>query len=151
MHTPDSLNFLPPNAEAEPKRRRKRGKWIVVDDDPMTRAVIALVLKDVMRIEVIECNSGDLAWDVWRTIPGIEGVVTDLHMPGMNGLDLAERVHAHTPDAPIIMVTACPEDADWTDPRRIAIRRVVSKPFTCADLVTAMRETLQSTTWLEAA
>ena len=47
-------------------------------------------------------------------------VVTDLNMPGMNGLELCERIVAKRPDVPVIVITALrqPRGGDRRHPRR---------------------------------
>lgn len=151
MDTHTSLNYLPMSRVPEKGGFGPRGKWLVVDDDPLIRSVIAIVLEDLANISVVECNSGQVAWDAWRGLPNIEGVVTDLDMPGVNGIELAAKIHGKNPETPIILVTACAEDLEGIELRKFGIRRVISKPFSCKELVAALRETLRATNWLAAA
>ena len=128
-----------------------RGKWLVVDDDPLIRSVIASILEDHLNASVIECDSGDLAWEVWRQFPGIEGVITDRDMPGMDGLELAARIRAEDPAIPVILVTACPEglDPEWLGKR--GIDRMLTKPFSCGELASAVHASQEVTNLLAAA
>jgi DNA-binding response OmpR family regulator len=45
--------------------------------------------------------------DLARQHP-LEAVILDIMMPGMSGLEVLERLHAHDPDLPVIMLTAYP-------------------------------------------
>jgi CheY-like chemotaxis protein len=128
-----------------------RGKWLVVDDDSLIRSVIALALEDQTEVGVTECDSGDSAWEAWKGLRGIEGIITDLDMPGMNGLELASRIHAQNPEMPIILVTARPEGLDCEELREYGIRHILAKPFSCDALISALRQSVQTTTWLAAA
>lgn len=77
---------------------------LVVDDDPNM-------------CELLESSLLRRGYDVvWRTSAdgGLQAlletdfdvVVTDLNMPGTNGIDLCERVSANRPDVPVVMITA---------------------------------------------
>jgi CheY-like chemotaxis protein len=148
-HTPS--NRLPLNTGRTPFGQGQRGKWLVVDDDPLMRAVIAEVLIDRANAAVVECDSGEVAWEAWKNLPDIEGVVTDFDMPGMDGLELAAKIHAERPELPILLVTACCDDLDWSGLSRRGLRRVLPKPFSCDELLSAWEETQQTTNWLAAA
>lgn len=41
-----------------------------------------------------------------ETISRVSVVITDYDMPGMNGLTLADRLHAYFPGMPVVLVTA---------------------------------------------
>ena len=51
---------------------------------------------------VIVCTSGEEALEVFRS-GGIDLVLTDLMMPGMNGDELAKHVKQVSPETPIIL------------------------------------------------
>ena len=67
-------------------------------------------------------------------------VVTDYRMEGMDGVELAKRIHAQAPDLPIIIVSGCtaPEPCDavsaWVEKENMfpalldAIRRLLNEP-----------------------
>lgn len=151
MDTPHTLNYFPLTQGVESGCLSPGGKWLVVDDDPMMRTVMATVLEEQANTAVIECDSGNLAWEAWKRFPGIAGVVTDRHMPGMDGLELAARIHAQRPEIPIILVTACLDGLDLSELREIGVREVIAKPFSCDELVSAIHGILAATSWLAAA
>ena len=123
----------------------------VPDDDPVMRSVIATIVREVTGTEVIQCSSGKEAWDAWSTILGIEGVVTDWDMPDMDGLDLAERIHARNPDFPIILITGRLAEFDWNRMLDCGVRQLLSKPFTCESLTKAVKQCLLMASLLAAA
>lgn len=151
MDTPHTLNYFPLTQGVESGCVSPSGKWLVVDDDPLMRSVIATVLEEQTNIAVVECDNGDLALEIWKRFPGIAGIVTDRNMPGMDGLELAARIHAQSPELPIILVTACPEGLDMSELREIGVRQIIAKPFSCDELVTAIHSILVATSWLAAA
>ena len=106
---------------------------LVVDDEAYARQVVADALSTEGHrivtagngLEALEALAGGEPWDV---------VVTDFHMPGMDGLQLA-RLLAGRPEAPlpVVMVSG--------DPDALGFREVFTalpKPIDAQELVTAV-------------
>src|SRR5215475_8319858 len=56
-------------------------------------------------------------------------IITDLHMPGLNGLDLQSRLEAEGHRTPIIFITAYPKEAARTRALNAGAVAFLSKPF----------------------
>ena len=69
-------------------------------------------------------------------------VITDLAMPGMNGLDLARALRARDPDVPVMLLTGWGLGLDESCPSGITL--VVRKPVTLKDLHSAVARTAAS-------
>ncbi len=82
----------------------ERGCVVVVDDDADMAELIALAL-DASGYRSITCSGAEPALAALSE-HDVDAVVTDLNMPGMNGLEFCERVASNRPDLPIIIVTA---------------------------------------------
>ncbi len=68
----------------------------------------------------------------------LDAVLTDVDMPGMNGLELAARIQAADPGARILIMTGClPPGASM--PCRC---RAIAKPFRPNELLSMVREVL---------
>lgn len=77
---------------------------LIVDDEPNLRKVLgALLSKD--GYEVLEAESGKAALDVLRR-ESVEIVISDLRMPGMDGLELLRRIRKEWPHIIVVMLTA---------------------------------------------
>jgi two-component system response regulator MprA len=77
---------------------------LVVDDDPGIRDALALLLEDEGYV-VLTAPDGLAALEaVARDSPDL--VITDLHMPGLDGVGLIERLQSEWPDLPIFIVSA---------------------------------------------
>ena len=76
---------------------------LLVDDEPGLRKVLGLSLED-RGYRVFTASSGRAALDLFdRTHPAI--VLTDIKMPGMDGLDLLKSLKDRDPQTEIIMIT----------------------------------------------
>jgi len=80
------------------------GRILIVDDDPN----MCKMIEGFLRTQGFESSwytSAEAAFSTLQT--GVfDVVVTDLNMPGMNGVDLCERIVANRPDLPVVVITA---------------------------------------------
>lgn len=76
---------------------------LLVDDEPGIRKVVGIALED-MGYRVLEAASGEEALAVFRRErPSV--VLTDIRMPGMDGLELLRLLKDESPDTEVILVT----------------------------------------------
>jgi len=76
---------------------------LLVDDEEDIRDVLRLPLMD-LGFEVIEAESGEDALTLFREVhPPM--VLTDIKMPGMDGIELLQRVKRENPETEVIMIT----------------------------------------------
>ena len=98
---------------------------LLVDDEPGVRFALTEVLVD-RGYRVVTAGSGAQALTL---LDGVDVVVTDLSMPGMDGLELTTQIAARAPGLPVILLTAHGSD----NMVRIASSRgacgCLSKPF----------------------
>jgi CheY-like chemotaxis protein len=79
-------------------------KVLVVDDDPVVGKSFHRVLSKDKGYIVITAQNAAEALERLRE-QEYDLVVTDIKMPGMNGVELAERVRANQPWTPVVIVT----------------------------------------------
>ncbi len=106
-----------------------RARILLVDDDMLISMSTVEMLEDLGH-EVIEVNSGDSALAALKRDSGIDLMITDFSMPGMNGAQLAERALNMAPGLPIILATGYAEMPAGTS---INLPRL-SKPYSQAQL-----------------
>ena len=82
---------------------RAMHKILVVDDDPVVGKSFNRVLTDKGYIVITAQNAAEALTKLQEG--GYEAVFTDIKMPGMDGLELAERVKAKTPWTPVVIIT----------------------------------------------
>lgn len=80
------------------------GKVLVVDDEPNATKVLSAILSDA-GYNVVESSNGEKAIKIISK-KDIDVVVTDLKMPGKDGMQLFDYVIENYPDIPVIFLTA---------------------------------------------
>lgn len=121
--------------------QKEGNKILVVDDDDGFRLMLTETLK-LTGYDVVACSDADQAI---RRLDrnGIGTVITDIKMPGMDGLSLARHIKNNRPEIPVILITAflSPEeqyiDADIAD-------GFLMKPFR-VESITDLLESLSDT------
>ena len=99
---------------------------LLVDDDDDIRDVAAAALELVNGFRIVTASNGlDALRQAKEHRP--DGIVLDVMMPGMDGLETVERLHADqaTADIPVILLTARVDGEKPTD----AVAGVIRKPF----------------------
>jgi two-component system NtrC family response regulator len=77
---------------------------LIVDDEKNYLTILSAVLEDE-GFEILTALSGREALEVHKT-SDLDLIVTDMKMPGMDGIELLEHIKSVDPDLPIIMMTA---------------------------------------------
>src|SRR2546430_15730004 len=80
------------------------GHVLIVDDDPAVGTVLSGLLQQG-DIEASWVSSGALALE-HLSQQAVDAVVTDLRMPGMDGMQVLQQIGARFPGIPVIMMTA---------------------------------------------
>jgi two-component system response regulator FlrC len=121
---------------------------LVVDDDPGMRDGMALSLKR-SGFFTEQARGGEEALRMVR--PGAyDAVVTDLRMPGMDGLQLTARLKAVDPGLPVLLITAFGSLESAREAMRLGAFDFLSKPFSPEELITALNKALKSEGHLKA-
>jgi len=104
-----------------------RQRVLLVDDDAAVRTVLAALLRQA-GVEPVEAESARSALE--RLAEGsIDLVITDLRMPGMDGMELLGRSLETWPDVPVVMLTAHGSVPLAVDAMRRGAFEFVLKPF----------------------
>ena len=102
-------------------------KVLVVDDDPVVAKSFDRVLSG-KGYAVITAADGEEALNKLRT-ENYDVVFTDIKMPGMSGLEVAERVRASQPWLPVVIVTGYGTDAYEARAKAAGVAGFLRKPL----------------------
>ncbi len=114
------------------------GTVLVVEDEPTVRDMTRQVLRRA-GWNVIEMSNGAEAWAFFETMTRpVDAMVSDVVMPGLSGLELAERVLDRHPDIRIVLLSGY--TAETLDLERVIARgvRFVPKPVSGRQLLAAI-------------
>jgi FixJ family two-component response regulator len=123
--------------------------------DDVSRELLIAVIDDdeSFRLALVD-SLGSLGYDpcgfasaeefiAWEANASCNCVITDIHMPGMSGLDLARLLTARRRGVPVVMVTARSDlgiDADAAANGAICLLR---KPFKTNELIDCLEKALK--------
>ena len=110
---------------------------LVVEDEPLIRMLTAYLLREG-GFEVLEAGTGAEALDLLANGHRVGLILTDIRMPGVDGITLSQRVRSSHPKIPIVFVTG--EAA--LDKEQLAGRPCLSKPLTPDELMAAVNEAI---------
>lgn len=115
---------------------------ILAEDDDNLRPFLARSLENAGH-EVLAFSDGEEALPALHA-GGIDILISDLVMPGMNGIELARHAREHTPDLPVIFITGFSAVAMEALNSVDGVSKVLSKPFHLNSLVDAVRTALKA-------
>ncbi|HVY36824.1 MAG TPA: sigma-54 dependent transcriptional regulator [Polyangia bacterium] len=109
-----------------------KGRILIVDDEVNARTALIELLRD-------EGYAVDAAADAFKALGKLADfapdlVVTDLKMPGMDGLQLLAKLHEGDPELPVIVMTAFGEVETAVKAMRSGARDYLSKPVNVGEL-----------------
>jgi CheY-like chemotaxis protein len=107
----------------------KHGTILVIDDEGEVRGVIAKMIER-MGFNVKVAASGIQGIDSIKSgISDLWGVLLDLSMAEMNGIEVAEAIRAMLPTLPIILMSGYSAEDIQLQDNRLAIHGFIQKPF----------------------
>jgi two-component system chemotaxis response regulator CheY len=110
-------------------------KILIVDDFSTMRRIIKNLLRDLGFTNTVEADDGLTAWPILEQ-GGIDFLVTDWNMPGMQGIDLLKKVRADEKlgAMPVLMVTAETKREQIIEAAQAGVNGYIVKPFTASTL-----------------
>ena len=118
---------------------------LVVDDEPD----VAELFRQQFRRETRQgtyvmhfAGSGEQAMDMLagEIRPELIVILSDINMPGIDGLQLLDEIKQHRPDLPVMMVTAYGDDERRRRAEQLGASEFITKPVDFAHLKERLRE-----------
>ncbi|MFT7003849.1 MAG: DNA-binding response OmpR family regulator [Sulfurimonas sp.] len=113
---------------------------LVVEDDEIARKTIKHEIKPYC-LNFFEANDGFTGLEVFKNHP-IDVIVTDIHMPGINGLDMIDEILKLKPEQLFIVMTSYDTDQNIMHSIKEGVCSFLRKPLSINDLRTALLMTL---------
>ena len=104
----------------------KRKKLLIIDDDALVRRSIAVYLADSGFDVYEEGEANQLCEAIKKYDPDL--VITDLRMPGADGLQVLKQIRQHQPDLPVIIVSGAGSLGDVVQVLRLGASDYLVKP-----------------------
>jgi len=130
-----SENFTPLN--------RPAGRTVLLtEDDSLTSDCIQVMLEGE-DFQVLRARHGEEALDIWRQRGReVDVLLTDLNLPGINGLELAQRLTSDVKSLKTIFISGYPDLI--ADAQDIPASFFLQKPFTATDLTNRIKAILNA-------
>ncbi len=138
-----TVQVLLPLAETEPVRegppaappleRQASDLILVIDDEPGLRTIVQRCLATA-GLSVLEAENGKAGIDLLKSTPQIGGVVLDLTMPGIPGIEVLRFVRKEYPDIPVLLMSGYSQSEVPTDLADTTAVDFLAKPFRAAEL-----------------
>ena len=117
-----------------------RVQVILIDDDPHLRQALYQTL-DLAGLNVLPlAEANGLAERIGRDWPGV--VVSDIRMPGMDGLELLAQLHGQDPELPVLLITGHGDVPLAVQAMRAGAYDFLEKPFASDALLDSVRRAL---------
>ena len=115
---------------------------LLLDDEEVIAAMERKILEG-LGYRVTALTSSKEAWELLRAQPNLfDLVITDMTMPGMTGVDLADKYFALKPNASIILCTGFSRLVNGDRAKALGIRAFLMKPVSRKELAKTVRQVL---------
>jgi DNA-binding NtrC family response regulator len=121
--------------------QKRLGRILVVDDEANARLALADLLRD-------EGYKVDTAADAFKAIGKLDSfaphlVLTDLRMPGMDGIELMDKIRARPESVPVVLMTAFGAVETAVSAMRKGASDYLVKPINFDELLIVLARTLE--------
>jgi len=113
---------------------------LVVDDDPGLRESFRLILED--EFDVLEVPDGVQALEIIRSCQ-VDLVLLDIRLPGMDGIEVLERIKAVDEQVEVILVTAVKTLRTAVEAMKLGAFDYLTKPFDEDEVLSLIRRALE--------
>jgi two-component system C4-dicarboxylate transport response regulator DctD len=117
-----------------------RTQVLLIDDDPHLRQALSQTL-DLAGLQVTSLGDArGVAGGIERDWPGV--VVSDIRMPGIDGLQLLQQLQQQDPELPVLLITGHGDVPLAVQAMRAGAYDFLEKPFASDDLLDSVRRAL---------
>lgn len=106
------------------------GTVLIVEDVETCASTLEIALSGISDLRIVTVPSAEQAWQLLKN-DTISLLITDLHMPGMDGFQLIEQLRSDPEHAalPVVVITGCTNADTPERVRKLGINAFFSKPY----------------------
>jgi two-component system response regulator (stage 0 sporulation protein F) len=113
---------------------------LIVDDEERLGKALARSFSEE-NYRTLNATTGEAAIDLLKNRK-VDLVITDLVMPGMDGMTLVKNARKMVPEIKIVIITAYGSAESMREAKELGVAHYLAKPFDLADLKSKVRELL---------
>jgi DNA-binding NtrC family response regulator len=114
---------------------------LLIDDEKIALLNLTHVLEQE-GYQVTACLDGESGLQAMQKTP-FDLVLTDLRMPGIDGMEVLQHIKATTPDVPVVMITGHATLDSAVDAMKAGAYHYIAKPFRLAEAREVVRGALE--------
>jgi CheY-like chemotaxis protein len=122
-----------PDRESQKIVLKRRYRVLVVDDDSEAREIVEAVLIEAGYAVEVAADGFEAVAKLQATVPDL--VLTDLMMPGMHGVDLAQWIRTYKTGLPVVVITGRETYGLRTDAEAYGAIACLVKPVNLEELL----------------
>jgi len=119
------------------KNGTKTPRILIVDDDPGQRSLLNSFLQS-QHFDTVTADSGENALELLR-VGKFDMMISDVRMPGLNGLETLRRARKEHATLPVLLVTAFTDVRDAVAAMRDGAVNYLAKPIDLDELLASVR------------
>jgi len=130
---------FPEAPKAEPAFRGQGEMVLIVDDEASMRTMTSAVLRRLNLKPVIAGDGADGLLQAAKHRMDLRAIITDLHMPNMDGLNFIRVLRRMLPDIPVVVTSGLLEEAAAKEFKTLGAVIHLDKPFTEPQLAAVLQ------------
>ena len=114
---------------------------LLVEDDTRLRTLVARLMRLFGFRDIAQANNGEEALEHLADRP-VDLILTDMNMPGMDGIAMVRQLRKQGDQTPVIMLTGEDDAKTQARARRVGVNHYVHKPVDADELSQTIQRTL---------
>ncbi|MDB6055403.1 MAG: Histidine kinase [Verrucomicrobiales bacterium] len=116
---------------------------LLVDDEPSVREMARAVLRRLNFTPLTAIDGVDGLMQAAQNRTKLSAIVTDMHMPRMDGLTFVRALRHMLPEVPVLLASGMPDEHTTDEFKTLGVVHRLDKPFTEKELSEALRKVLK--------
>ena len=115
---------------------------LIIDDEVDMLMLLRMIIEDNTDYDVETTNSSTEGIKLFRE-ENYDLVITDLKMPGLDGMDIFDKIKELKPEVPVIIITAYGSMETSDEALRKGVAEFITKPFRKDSILFTIRRVLE--------